>query len=95
MSGEMKMKKIVLTIAALSALTLAACGSQEAKAADDTNVRGNNSFMGDGSSRMDNDAKGSATFSMTFTGTVEQASQLFGRGSTQNLTNTNAKTEDK
>jgi len=58
-------------------------------------VRGNNSFMGDGSTRMDNDAKGSATFSMSFTGTVEQASQLFGRGSTQNLTNTNAKTEDK
>jgi hypothetical protein len=57
--------------------------------------RGNNSFMGDGSTRMDNDAKGSATFSMSFTGTVEQASQLFGRGSTQNLTNTNAKTEDK
>jgi len=51
--------------------------------------------MGDGSTRMDNDAKGSATFSMSFTGTVEQASQLFGRGSTQNLTNTNAKTEDK
>jgi len=94
MSGEMKMKKIVLTIAAFSALTLAACG-QEAKAAEDTNVRGNNSFMGDGSTRMDNDAKGSATFSMSFTGTVEQASQLFGRGSTQNLTNTNAKTEDK
>ena len=63
--------------------------------AEDTNVRGNNSFMGDGSTRMDNDAKGSATFSMSFTGTVEQASQLFGRGSTQNLTNSNAKTEDK
>ena len=87
------MKKILLTVAAVSALTLAACG-QEAKAADDTNVRGNNSFMGDGSSRMDNDAKGSATFSMSFTGTVEQASQLFGRGSTQNLTNTNAKTTE-
>ena len=89
------MKKIVLTIAALSALTLAACGTEEAKAAESDSVRGNNSFMGDGSSRMDNDAKGSATFSMSFTGTVEQASQLFGRGSTQNLTNTNAKTEDK
>jgi hypothetical protein len=87
MSGEMKMKKVVL-IAALVAAT-------PVMAVDDTNVRGNNSFMGDGSSRMDNDAKGSATFSMSFTGTVEQASQLFGRGSTQNLTNTNAKTEDK
>ena len=42
------MKKVLLTVAALSALTLAACGN-EAKAADDTNVRGNNSFMGDGS----------------------------------------------
>jgi hypothetical protein len=81
------MKKVLL-IAALVAAT-------PVMAADDTNVRGNNSFMGDGSTRMDNDAKGSATFSMSFTGTVEQASQLFGRGSTQNLTNTNAKTEDK
>ena len=81
------MKKVVL-IAALVAAT-------PVMAVDDTNVRGNNSFMGDGSTRMDNDAKGSATFSMSFTGTVEQASQLFGRGSTQNLTNTNAKTEDK
>ena len=81
------MKKVVL-IAALVAAT-------PVMAADDSSVRGNNSFMGDGSSRMDNDAKGSATFSMSFTGTVEQASQLFGRGSTQNLTNTNAKTEDK
>ena len=81
------MKKVLL-IAALVAAT-------PVMAVDDTNVRGNNSFMGDGSSRMDNDAKGSATFSMSFTGTVEQASQLFGRGSTQNLTNTNAKTEDK
>ena len=81
------MKKVVL-IAALVAAT-------PVMAVDDTSVRGNNSFMGDGSSRMDNDAKGSATFSMSFTGTVEQASQLFGRGSTQNLTNTNAKTEDK
>jgi hypothetical protein len=88
------MKYLIATTAVVTALTLAACG-QEAKAADDTNVRGNNSFMGDGSTRMDNDAKGSATFSMSFTGTVEQASQLFGRGSTQNLTNTNAKTEDK
>ena len=81
------MKKVLL-IAALVA-------ASPVMAVDDTNVRGNNSFMGDGSSRMDNDAKGSATFSMSFTGTVEQASQLFGRGSTQNLTNTNAKTEDK
>jgi hypothetical protein len=81
------MKKVLL-IAALVAAT-------PVMATDDTNVRGNNSFMGDGSTRMDNDAKGSATFSMSFTGTVEQASQLFGRGSTQNLTNTNAKTEDK
>jgi len=81
------MKKVLL-IAALVAAT-------PVMAVDDTNVRGNNSFMGDGSTRMDNDAKGSATFSMSFTGTVEQASQLFGRGSTQNLTNTNAKTEDK
>lgn len=81
------MKKVVL-IAALVAAT-------PVMAAEDGSVRGNNSFMGDGSSRMDNDAKGSATFSMSFTGTVEQASQLFGRGSTQNLTNTNAKTEDK
>jgi len=87
------MKKILLTVAAVSALTLAACG-QEAKAADDTSVRGNNSFMGDGSVRTDNNAKGAATFSMSFTGTVEQASQLFGRGSTQNLTNTNAKTTE-
>lgn len=81
------MKKVLL-IAALVAAT-------PVMAVDDTSVRGNNSFMGDGSTRMDNDAKGSATFSMSFTGTVEQASQLFGRGSTQNLTNTNAKTEDK
>jgi len=81
------MKKVLL-IAALVAAT-------PVMAADDTNVRGNNSFMGDGSTRMDNDAKGSATFSMSFTGTVDQATQLFGRGSTQNLTNTNAKTEDK
>lgn len=78
--------KYVIVIAALIAAPVMA---------EDTNVRGNNSFMGDGSTRMDNDAKGSATFSMSFTGTVEQASQLFGRGSTQNLTNTNAKTEDK
>ena len=81
------MKKVVLMAALVAAAPV--------MAVDDTNVRGNNSFMGDGSTRMDNDAKGSATFSMSFTGTVEQASQLFGRGSTQNLTNTNAKTEDK
>lgn len=81
------MKKVVLIAALVAAAPV--------MAVDDTNVRGNNSFMGDGSTRMDNDAKGSATFSMSFTGTVEQASQLFGRGSTQNLTNTNAKTEDK
>ena len=76
-------------------LLIAAVAASPVMAADDSSVRGNNPFMGDGSSRMDNDAKGSATFSMSFTGTVEQASQLFGRGSTQNLTNTNAKTEDK
>jgi hypothetical protein len=76
-------------------ILIAAVAATPVMAADDTNVRGNNSFMGDGSTRMDNDAKGTATFSMSFTGTVEQASQLFGRGSTQNLTNTNAKTEDK
>jgi len=81
------MKKVLL-IAALVAAT-------PVMAVDDTNVRGNNSFMGDGSSRMDSDTKGQATFSMSFTGTVDQATQLFGRGSTQNLTNTNAKTEDK
>ena len=81
------MKKVLLIAALVAAAPV--------MAVDDTSVRGNNSFMGDGSSRMDNDAKGSATFSMSFTGTVEQASQLFGRGSTQNLTNTNAKTEDK
>ena len=81
------MKKVLL-IAALVAAT-------PVMAADDTNVRGNNSFMGDGSTRMDSDTKGQATFSMSFTGTVDQATQLFGRGSTQNLTNTNAKTEDK
>ena len=81
------MKKVLLIAALVAAAPVMAI--------DDTNVRGNNSFMGDGSTRMDNDAKGSATFSMSFTGTVEQASQLFGRGSTQNLTNTNAKTEDK
>lgn len=77
--------KYVIVIAALIAAPVMA----------EESARGNNSFMGDGSTRMDNDAKGSATFSMSFTGTVEQASQLFGRGSTQNLTNTNAKTEDK
>lgn len=76
-------------------ILIAAVAASPVMAVEDTNVRGNNSFMGDGSTRMDNDAKGSATFSMSFTGTVEQASQLFGRGSTQNLTNTNAKTEDK
>jgi hypothetical protein len=81
------MKKVLLIAALVAAAPVMAI--------DDTNVRGNNSFMGDGSTRMDNDAKGSATFSMSFTGTVEQASQLFGRGSTQNLTNTNANTEDK
>ena len=81
------MKKVLLIAALVAAAPV--------MAVDDTSVRGNNSFMGDGSTRMDNDAKGSATFSMSFTGTVEQASQLFGRGSTQNLTNTNAKTEDK
>lgn len=81
------MKKVLL-IAALVA-------APPVMAVDDTNVRGNNSFMGDGSSRMDSDTKGQATFSMSFTGTVDQATQLFGRGSTQNLTNTNAKTEDK
>jgi hypothetical protein len=78
------MKYVIVIAALLSAPVIA-----------EESVRGNNSFMGDGSTRMDNDAKGSATFSMSFTGTVEQASQLFGRGSTQNLTNTNAKTEDK
>jgi hypothetical protein len=83
---EILMKHLIL---------IAAVAATPVMAADDTSVRGNNSFMGDGSTRMDNDAKGSATFSMSFTGTVEQASQLFGRGSTQNLTNTNAKTEDK
>jgi hypothetical protein len=76
-------------------ILIAAVAASPVMAVEDTSVRGNNSFMGDGSTRMDNDAKGSATFSMSFTGTVEQASQLFGRGSTQNLTNTNAKTEDK
>ena len=81
------MKKVLLIAALVAAAPV--------MAVDDSSVRGNNSFMGDGSTRMDNDAKGSATFSMSFTGTVEQASQLFGRGSTQNLTNTNAKTEDK
>ena len=76
-------------------ILIAAIAASPVMAVEDTSVRGNNSFMGDGSTRMDNDAKGAATFSMSFTGTVEQASQLFGRGSTQNLTNTNAKTEDK
>jgi len=78
------MKHLIL-IAALAATPVMA----------DESVRGNNSFMGDGSSRMDSDTKGQATFSMSFTGTVEQATELFGRGSTQNLTNSNAKTEDK
>ena len=86
-------KSIAISAIALSVVLLAACGN-EAKAAEDTNVRGNNSFMGDGSSRMESDTKGQATFSMSFTGTVDQATQLFGRGSTQNLTNTKAKVED-
>jgi len=81
------MKKVLLIAALVAAAPV--------MAVDDTNVRGNNSFMGDGSSRMDSDTKGQATFSMSFTGTVDQATQLFGRGNTQNLTNTNAKTEDK
>jgi hypothetical protein len=81
------MKKVLLIAALVAAAPV--------MAVDDSAVRGNNSFMGDGSSRMDSDTKGQATFSMSFTGTVDQATQLFGRGSTQNLTNTNAKTEDK
>ena len=81
------MKKVLLIAALVAAAPV--------MAADDSSVRGNNSFMGDGSSRMDSDTKGQATFSMSFTGTVDQATKLFGRGSTQNLTNTNAKTEDK
>jgi hypothetical protein len=81
------MKKVLLIAALVAAAPV--------MAVDDSSVRGNNSFMGDGSSRMDSDTKGQATFSMSFTGTVDQATQLFGRGSTQNLTNTNAKTEDK
>lgn len=84
------MKTIIAISAIAAALVLGACGN-EAKAEE---ARGNNSFMGDGSTRMDNDAKGSATFSMSFTGTVEQASQLFGRGSTQNLTNSKVEAED-
>jgi ABC-type phosphate transport system substrate-binding protein len=83
-------KSIAISAIALSVVLLAACGN-EAKAEE---ARGNNSFMGDGSSRMDSDTKGQATFSMSFTGTVDQATQLFGRGSTQNLTNTKAEVED-
>ena len=78
--------KTIIAIAAIAAMATTPVFAEEA--------RGNNSFMGDGSTRMANDAKGSATFSMSFTGTVEQASQLFGRGSTQNLTNSKVEAED-
>ena len=79
------MKKSI-AIAAIVAMASTPVFAEEA--------RGNNSFMGDGSSRMESDTKGQATFSMSFTGTVDQATQLFGRGSTQNLTNTKAEVED-
>ena len=76
----------------VTAITLAACG-QEAKA--DETARGGIHNNADTNGTMKSKTNAGGTFSMTFTGTVEQATQLFGSGSTQNMGNAKTKTEDK
>ena len=75
----------------VTAITLAACG-QEAKAEE---TRGGIHNNADTNGTMKSNTNAGGTFSMSFTGTVEQATQLFGSGSTQNMGNVKAKTEDK